>query len=159
MAPRGWMVRGLAWRLSQPGFDPSYGKLMSSHTDELWLNETDLSEGDYIYIYIYIYIYTHTHTHTHINLKERETHRQRQRIFTQNIYTQLIQCLCTNEILFSNSSDNSQKCNLNFFFLPFFSEIIQFNLKVLFILLLFLIWLSNLFQKYIALNNNKKSNG
>ena len=34
MAPRGWRVRGLAWRLSQPGFDPSYGKLMSSHTDE-----------------------------------------------------------------------------------------------------------------------------
>ena len=26
----GLMVRSLAWRLSQPGFDPSYGKLMSS---------------------------------------------------------------------------------------------------------------------------------
>ena len=54
MAPRGWGVRDLAWRLSQPSFDPSYGKLMSSHTDEFWENETDLSVNDYIYIYIYI---------------------------------------------------------------------------------------------------------
>ena len=28
---------------------------MSSHTDEFWLNETDLSVDDYIYIYIYIW--------------------------------------------------------------------------------------------------------
>ena len=27
MSPRGWRVRGLAWRLSQPSFDPGYGKL------------------------------------------------------------------------------------------------------------------------------------
>ena len=26
----------LAWRLSQPGFDPSYGEILSSHTDEFW---------------------------------------------------------------------------------------------------------------------------
>ena len=26
---------------------------MSTHTDEFWLNETDLSVDDYIYIYIY----------------------------------------------------------------------------------------------------------
>ena len=26
---------------------------MSSHTDEFWLNETDLSVDNYIYIYIY----------------------------------------------------------------------------------------------------------
>ena len=24
------------WRLSQPGFDHSYGKILSSHTDEFW---------------------------------------------------------------------------------------------------------------------------
>ena len=36
MASHGWMVRSLTWRLSQPGFDPNYGKLMSSHTDEFW---------------------------------------------------------------------------------------------------------------------------
>ena len=44
------MVRILGWRLSQPGFDPSYGKILSSHTDEFWLNETDLSVDDYIYM-------------------------------------------------------------------------------------------------------------
>ena len=54
MAPRGWMVRSLAWRLSQPGFDPSNGKLMSSHTDEFWWNETDLSVDDYIYICVWL---------------------------------------------------------------------------------------------------------
>ena len=30
---------------------PSYGKLLSSHTDEFWLNETDLSVDDYRDIY------------------------------------------------------------------------------------------------------------
>ena len=44
------MVRSLGWRLSQPGFDPTYGKILSSHTDESWENETDLSVDDYIYI-------------------------------------------------------------------------------------------------------------
>ena len=29
-------LEALAWRLSQPGFDPSYGKILSSHTDEFW---------------------------------------------------------------------------------------------------------------------------
>ena len=57
LAPRGWRVRGLDWRLSQPGFDPSYGKLIclatlmsSDRTKQicLWMN---------IYIYIYIRIY------------------------------------------------------------------------------------------------------
>ena len=27
-------LEALTWRLSQPGFDPSYGKILSSHTDE-----------------------------------------------------------------------------------------------------------------------------
>ena len=36
---------------------------MSSHTDEFWLNETDLSVDDYIYIYIYIYIYASVYTY------------------------------------------------------------------------------------------------
>ena len=45
------MVRSLDWRLSQPGFDLSYGKILSSHTDEFWENETDLSVDDYIYIF------------------------------------------------------------------------------------------------------------
>ena len=39
--------RGLGWRLSQPGFDPSYGKLICLVT----LNETDLSVDDYRDIY------------------------------------------------------------------------------------------------------------
>ena len=34
---------------------------MSSHTEELWYNETVCG---WLSIYIYIYIYTHTHTHT-----------------------------------------------------------------------------------------------
>ena len=29
-------LEALAWRLSQPGFDPSYGEILSSHTDEFW---------------------------------------------------------------------------------------------------------------------------
>ena len=29
-----YILEALAWRLSQPGFDPSYGKLLSSYTDE-----------------------------------------------------------------------------------------------------------------------------
>ena len=36
----------------------------------------------------------------------------------------------TDKILFSNSSDNSQNYTLRFFFLSFFSEIIQFNRKI-----------------------------
>ena len=32
-------------------FTIQYGKLMSSHTDEFWLNETDLSVDDYRDIY------------------------------------------------------------------------------------------------------------
>ena len=39
----------LAWRLSQPGFDPSYGEILSRHTDAFWLNETYLSVDDYMY--------------------------------------------------------------------------------------------------------------
>ena len=56
MAPRGWRVRNLALSLSQPGFEPSYGKLLSCHTDEFWLNETDLSVVDYRDIYVYMYV-------------------------------------------------------------------------------------------------------
>ena len=58
LAPRGWRVRSLDWRLSQPGFDPSYGKLIrlatlmsSDRTKQICLWMT-------IYIYIYIYIST-----------------------------------------------------------------------------------------------------
>ena len=29
-------LEALAWRLSQPGFDPSYGEIPSSLTDEFW---------------------------------------------------------------------------------------------------------------------------
>ena len=36
ISPCDWMVRSLGWRLSQPGFDPRYGKILSSHTDEFW---------------------------------------------------------------------------------------------------------------------------
>ena len=36
----------LAWRLSQLGFDPSYGKLLSGHIDEFWYNETDMFVDD-----------------------------------------------------------------------------------------------------------------
>ena len=59
LAPSGWRVRGLDWRLSQPGFDPSYGKLiclatlMSSEKTKqicLWMT---------IYIYIYICVFGH----------------------------------------------------------------------------------------------------
>ena len=47
------------------------------------------------------------------------------------IYTPSIQYLVyTNQILLSNSSDSSKKYSLKFFFLSFFSKIIQFNLKV-----------------------------
>ena len=44
-------LEALVWRLSQPGFDPNYGKKLSSHTDEFWWNETDLSVDDYGDIY------------------------------------------------------------------------------------------------------------
>ena len=38
---------------------------MSSHTEELWYNETVCLEVTVcVYIYIYIYIYIHTYTHT-----------------------------------------------------------------------------------------------
>ena len=29
-------LEALALRLSQTGFDPSYGEILSSHTDEFW---------------------------------------------------------------------------------------------------------------------------
>ena len=29
-------LEALVWRLSQPGFDLSCGKILSSHTDEFW---------------------------------------------------------------------------------------------------------------------------
>ena len=40
--------------------------------------------------------------------------------------------LYADQILLSNSSDSSQKCPLKFFFLPFFSEIILFYVKMLY---------------------------
>ena len=30
------LLEALVWRLSQPGFDSSYEKILSSHTDEFW---------------------------------------------------------------------------------------------------------------------------
>ena len=51
MAPRGWRVRGLAWRLSQPGFDPSYGKLICLAT----LMITDRTKQICLWMTIYIY--------------------------------------------------------------------------------------------------------
>ena len=55
-------LEALAWRLSQPDFDPSYGKLLSSHTDEFWYNETDLSVDDDIYVYIYMFGFSKKNT-------------------------------------------------------------------------------------------------
>ena len=49
-------LEALIWRLSQPGFDPSYGKILSSHTDE-FLIERNRSVCGWLYIYIYIYIF------------------------------------------------------------------------------------------------------
>ena len=68
MTPYGWRVRGLAWRLSQPSFNPGYGKLiclatlMSSNRTKqicLWMS---------IYIYIYIYILSSIDIYVFTNL-------------------------------------------------------------------------------------------
>ena len=48
-------LEALAWHLNQPGFDPSYGKILSSHTDEFRKNETDLSVDNYIYVCVCVY--------------------------------------------------------------------------------------------------------
>ena len=63
-------------------------------------------------------------------------------------HTQLTQHLYTNRLLLSNSFDNSSKYLLKFFFIFFFSIIIQFKV---FSLSQLLIRFENLFQKYIAL--------
>ena len=56
MAPRGLIVRSLAWRLSQPGFDPSYGKLICLATLMSSDRTKQICLRMYIYIYIFIYI-------------------------------------------------------------------------------------------------------
>ena len=60
LAPRGWRVRGLDWRLSQLGFDPSYGKLIclatlmsSDRTKEICLWMTTVCEWLQRYILPY----------------------------------------------------------------------------------------------------------
>ena len=60
MAPRGWRFRGLAWRLSQPGFDPGYGKLICLATLMSSVGTKQICLWMTIYIYIYIYIYMRT---------------------------------------------------------------------------------------------------
>ena len=48
----GWLrVRGLEWRLSQPGFDPSYGKLVCLAS--LMSSERNRSVCGWLYRYIY----------------------------------------------------------------------------------------------------------
>ena len=51
LAPRGWRVWGLAWRLSQPGFDPSYGNLVCLAT----LMSSDRTKQICLWMTIYIY--------------------------------------------------------------------------------------------------------
>ena len=53
LAPRGWRVRSLDWRLSQSGFDPSYGKLICLAT----LMSSDRTKQSCLWMTIYIYIY------------------------------------------------------------------------------------------------------
>ena len=53
MAPRGWRVRGLAWRLSQPAFDPVYGKLICLATGE---NKTERTKQICLWMTIEIYV-------------------------------------------------------------------------------------------------------
>ena len=52
------------WRLSQPGFHPSFGNLACLAT--LKCSDRTKQICLWIYIYIYIYILTHTHTHAYI---------------------------------------------------------------------------------------------
>ena len=94
-----------------------------------------------IKIIIICLLYLFGHIHFLLSFKKKESlHRT---ILMQNIFT--------DQILL-----NSQKCSLKFFFLPLFLKSSNLILKS-FTLLLFLIWLSNLFQKYFTLLA-KKSN-
>ena len=86
MARRSWRVKGLAWRLSYPGFDPGYGKLIcqatlmsSDRTKQICLWMTiDLS------IYIYIYILTNLIS-TSIHGTRKKKARQKQEIKVSRI--------------------------------------------------------------------------
>ena len=64
LAPCGWRVRILDWRLSQPGFDPSYRNLCLAT-----LMSSDRTKQISLWMTIYIYIYIHTYTHTHLHYK------------------------------------------------------------------------------------------
>ena len=89
---RGWMVRSLCWRLSQPGFDPSYGKILSSYTDVSVDDYGDIHMYIYIvyisyicivhtwiyiiyvsYIYIHIILYIFIYIYTHVWLNNEDT--------------------------------------------------------------------------------------
>ena len=76
---------------------------------------------------------------SHINLWRKSLHR---------IYTILIQYVYTG--LLSNSLDSSQECPLNFFFLLLFFKSSN-SILIFFTVLLFLIWLGNLYQKHTTL--------
>ncbi len=43
-------LEALAWRLNQPGFDPSYGEILFSHADFVLIER---NRSDYIYICVY----------------------------------------------------------------------------------------------------------
>ena len=58
--------------------------------------------------------------------------------------------------MLSNSFYSSQKCTLKFFFLISFCKIILFDSNF-FTLLLFLIWLGSLFEKYVTLSAIKSN--
>ena len=51
LAPRGWRVRNLDWHLSQPGFDPGYGKLIYLAT----LISSDRTKQICLWMTIYVY--------------------------------------------------------------------------------------------------------
>ena len=68
MAPRGRRVRGLAWLgLSQPGFDPGYGKLICQAT--LMSSDRTKQICLWVTIYIYIYIYINYYAISHSSFK------------------------------------------------------------------------------------------
>ena len=54
-----WLIgRDVDWRLSRTWFRyPQREASMSSHTDDFWLNETDLCLDDCMYVHIYVYMY------------------------------------------------------------------------------------------------------
>ena len=69
----------------------------------------------------------------------------------------LMQYLDMDQILLSNSSNSYRKCPLKFFSLPFYSEIIQFNLKLFFLSLLFFHLSKQLLIPRLLNKKNKKT--